>query len=221
MRLSTLNKASRRLALNAAILTDCRCGCGLQLGSAALHQRRFQLRLQRQPAFDHAGPEHGSAALYAAGRFNPDSLGQAAAVFNAAACRPLVLQAHRRFRRFRHSPASGPCAGRKCGPLRNQQVASAEPIHAPKAAPLGASSGTLKTPDGREAKMPAQAASNGVAAQPQVKEKQVAAATTLATTAKNRHRAMAAHTLFRAATRCMRFRARQAAMLKRSSRRTT
>jgi murein DD-endopeptidase MepM/ murein hydrolase activator NlpD len=75
-------------------------------------------------------------------------------------------------------PALAPVAS--AAPLRQQQVASVQPT---QAAPLGSTSGTLKTPDGREAKMPAKPApvqhSNNVAViQTPPVNKQAAAPTT-------------------------------------------
>ncbi|PSH68661.1 peptidase M24 [Phyllobacterium brassicacearum] len=185
MRLSTLNKASRRLALNAAILTiagaAAGCSSGVQRFTSADFSSGYSDNQRSIMQAQNTGPQpytppvdSTQTASVNSGGVQRSSLPPVGAA-SASALPPVSSQPQR--------PALAPVAS--AAPLRNQQVASAEPIHAPKAAPLGASSGTLKTPDGREAKMPAQAASNGVAAQPQVKEKQVAAATTLATTAKN------------------------------------
>ncbi len=198
MRLSTLNKASRRLALNAAILTvagmAAGCSSGVQRFTSADFSSGYSDNQRSIMQAQNTGPQPytppvdstytasvNRGAVQSSGGVQRGSLPPVGAA-SASALPPVSSQPSR--------PALAPVAN--AAPMRNQQLASAEPGQPMKAAPLGTNSGTLKTPDGREAKMPAkpapvQAPSNDVAVlpqTPQVKEKQVAASTTPAT-AKN------------------------------------
>jgi murein DD-endopeptidase MepM/ murein hydrolase activator NlpD len=195
MRLSTLDKASRRLALNAAILTvaglAAGCSSGVQrftsadFSSGYSDNQRSILQAQNtgpQPYKPPVDSTYTASVDRGAGGVQRSSLPPVGAA-SASALPPVSSQPSR--------PALAPVAS--AAPLRQQQVASAEPVQPMKAAPLGANSGTLKTPDGREAKMPArpapaQGSTNDVAVlpqTPQVKEKQAAGSTTPSTTAKN------------------------------------
>lgn len=196
MRLSTLDKASRRLALNAAILTvagmAAGCSSGVQrftsadFSSGYSDNQRSIMQAQNTgpkpytPPVDSTYTASVDRGAVQSGGVQRSSLPPVGAA-SASALPPVSSQPSR--------PALAPVAS--AAPLRQQQVASAEPAQPMQAAPLGANSGTLKTPDGREAKMPAkpapvQAPSSDVAVlpqTPQVKEKQ--ATGTPATTAKN------------------------------------
>jgi murein DD-endopeptidase MepM/ murein hydrolase activator NlpD len=198
MRLSTLDKASRRLALNAAILTiagvAAGCSSGVQrftsadFSSGYSDNQRSIMQTQNKgpqpytPPVDSTYTASVNRGAVQSGGIQRSSLPPVGAA-SASALPPVSSQSSR--------PALAPVA--TAAPLRQQQVASAEPSQSMQAAPLGANSGTLKTPDGREAKMPAkpapvQAPSNDVAVlpqTPQVKEKQAAPSATPATTAKN------------------------------------
>lgn len=197
MRLSTLDKASRRLALNAAILTiaglAAGCSSGVQRFTSADFSSGYSDNQRSIMQTQNTGPQpykppvdsnYTASVDRSAGGVQRSSLPPVGAA-SASALPPVSSQPSR--------PALAPVAN-TAAPQRQQQVASAEPIQPMKAAPLGANSGTLKTPDGREAKMPAkpapaQGSTNNVAVlpqAPQVKEKQAAGSTTPSTTtAKN------------------------------------
>jgi murein DD-endopeptidase MepM/ murein hydrolase activator NlpD len=199
MRLSTLDKASRRLALNAAILTvaglAAGCSSGVQrftsadFSSGYSDNQRSILQAQNTGPQPYKPPVDSTytasvdrGAGQSAGGVQRSSLPPVGAA-SASALPPVSSRPMR--------PALAPVAS--AAPVRQQQVASAEPVQPMKAAPLGTGSGTLKTPDGREARMPAkpapvQGSSSEVAVlpqTPQVKEKRAAGSTTPSTTAKN------------------------------------
>ncbi len=190
MRLSTLDKASRRLALNAAILTfagmAAGCSSGVQrftsadFSSGYSDNQRSIMQTQNAAPQPYTPPVDGTpTASVSRGTVQRGSLPPVGAA-STAALPPVSSQPSR--------PALAPVAS--ATPVRNQQMASAEPVQPMKAAPLASSGGTLKTPDGREARMPAKPApaSNDVAVLPQaqqVKEKQAAPSATPSTSAKN------------------------------------
>ncbi|MBZ9653605.1 peptidoglycan DD-metalloendopeptidase family protein [Phyllobacterium lublinensis] len=179
MRLSTLNKASRRLALNAAILTiavaAAGCSSGVQRFTSADFSSGYSDNQRSIMQAQNTGPQpytppvdSTQTASVSRGGVQRSSLPPVGAV-STSSLPPVSSEPQR--------PALAPVAN--AAPSRSQQMASAEPVQARQAAPLGASSGTLKTPDGREAKMSAQAApSNGAAVlqAPQAKEKPASAA---------------------------------------------
>jgi len=183
MRLSTLDKASRRLALNAAILmvagAAAGCSSGVQRFTSADFSSGYSDNQKSIMQSSNTGPQPytppvdstQTASVNRSGGVQRSSLPPVGAA-STSALPPVSSQPTR--------PALAPVAS--AAPIRQQQVASAEPM---RAAPLGSASGTLKTPDGREAKMPAKPApvqhSNDVAVvqTPQV-NKQVAASTTVA-----------------------------------------
>ena len=182
MRLSTLDKASRRLALNAAILSiagiAAGCSSGVQrftsadFSSGYSDNQRSVMQASNNTPQPYTPPVNSTqtASVSSGGGVQRSSLPPVGAA-STSALPPVSSQPTR--------PALAPVAS--AAPLRQQQVASAQPM---QAAPLGSASGTLKTPDGREAKMPVKAApvhSNNVAViQTPQATKQVAAATTVA-----------------------------------------
>jgi len=160
MRLSTLDKASRRLAMNAAILSIAGIAAGCSSGVQRFTSADFS-----------SGYSDNQRSVMQASNTTPqpytppvDST-QTASVNRSGGIQRSSL------------PPVG--AASTSAPVRHQEMASTEPM---RAAPLGSASGTLKTPDGREAKMPAKPSSaensNNVAVMqaPQV-NKQVAGST--------------------------------------------
>lgn len=189
MRLSTLDKASRRLALNAAILTvaglAAGCSSGVQRFTSADFSSGYSDN-QRAVMAQNNGPQpytppvdSTQTASVGSGKVQRGNLPPVGAA-SASALPPVSSQPSR--------PALAPVAS---APARSQQMASAEPVQPMRAAPLGSSTNTLKTPDGREARMPAQPAhnsANNVAVMPQapqVKATQPNASTSAKTPANN------------------------------------
>jgi murein DD-endopeptidase MepM/ murein hydrolase activator NlpD len=150
MRLSVLDKASRRLALNAAILmvagAAAGCSSGVQrftsadFSSGYSDNQRSVMQASNNTPQPYTPPVDSTqtASVGRSGGVQRSSLPPVGAA-SASTLPPVSSQPTR--------PALAPVAS--AAPLRQRQVASAEPM---QAAPLG--SGTLKTPDGREAKMP-------------------------------------------------------------------
>ncbi|HMF66950.1 MAG TPA: peptidoglycan DD-metalloendopeptidase family protein [Phyllobacterium sp.] len=180
MRLSTLDKASRRLAMNAAILSiagiAAGCSSGVQrftnadFSSGYSDNQRSVMQASNTTPQPYTPPVDSTqtASVNRSGGIQRSSLPPVGAA-STSALPPVSSQPTR--------PALAPVAS--SAPVRHQEMASTEPM---RAAPLGSASGTLKTPDGREAKMPAKPSSaensNNVAVMqaPQV-NKQVAGST--------------------------------------------
>jgi len=150
MRLSTFDKTSRRLALNAAILTVAGLAAGCSSGverftsadfSSGYSDNQRSIMAQNNTPRPYTPPvDSTQTASVSSGTVQRSSLPPVGAS-SASALPPVSSQPSR--------PALAPVAG-------SQQVASAEPAKPMKAAPLGTNSNPLKTPDGREARMPAQ-----------------------------------------------------------------
>ncbi|MCX8280797.1 M23 family metallopeptidase [Phyllobacterium sp. 0TCS1.6C] len=155
MRLSRLDKASRRLALNAAILTVAGLAAGCSSGVARFSSADFgsgysDNQRSMMQAQNTAGPRPYTppvdstytASVPQSGGVQRGSLPPVGA--SSSALPPASAQPSR--------PALAPVAS--SAPVRQQQVAAA-PM---QAAPMGSAAGTLRTPDGGEARMPARAA---------------------------------------------------------------
>ncbi len=152
MRLSILDKASRRLALNAAILTVAGIAAGCSSGVSRFSSADFSSGYSDNQRSIMQNQNNGSAApvdsTYTASvnsapvrssggvqRGNLPPVGSQ----SASSLPPVSSQPSR--------PALAPVANN--APIRQQQVAMASPM---QTAPTG--SATLKTPDGQEARMP-------------------------------------------------------------------
>lgn len=161
MRLSTLDKASRRLALNAAILTlaglAAGCSSGVSrfssadFGSGYSDNQRSIMQAQNTGPKAYTPPVDSTytASVNRNGGVQRGSLPPVGSQ-SASSLPPVSSQPSR--------PSLAPVAS--ATPIRQQQVAMAEPM---QAAPMAAS-GSLKTPDGREATMPAKPAAVATAA---------------------------------------------------------
>lgn len=151
MRLSTLDKASRRLALNAAILTvaglAAGCSSGVSrfsnadFGSGYSDNQRSIMQAQNSGPKAYTPPVDSTytASVDRGGSVQRGNLPPVGSQ-SASSLPPVSSQPSR--------PSLAPVAN---APARQQQVAMAEPA---QAAPMASASGSLKTPDGREARMP-------------------------------------------------------------------
>lgn len=152
MRLSTLDKASRRLALNAAILTVAGIAAGCSSGVSRFSSADFSSGYSDNQRSIMPTQNNGSVApvdstytasvnnapIRSSGGVQRGSLPPVGSQ-SASSLPPVSSQPSR--------PALAPVANN--APIRQQQVAMAAPM---QTAPAG--SATLKTPDGREARMP-------------------------------------------------------------------
>ncbi|MEJ1120617.1 M23 family metallopeptidase [Phyllobacterium sp. CCNWLW109] len=164
MRLSTLDKASRRLALNAAILTVAGIAAGCSSGVSRFSSADFssgysdnQRSIMQTQNSGSVAPVDSTytasvnnAPIRSSGGVQRGSLPPVGSQ-SASSLPPVSSQPSR--------PALAPVANN--APVRQQQVAMAAPM---QTAPAG--SATLKTPDGREARMPAATAPAQAAAKP-------------------------------------------------------
>jgi murein DD-endopeptidase MepM/ murein hydrolase activator NlpD len=164
MRLSTLDKASRRLALNAAILTVAGIAAGCSSGVSRFSSADFssgysdnqRTIMQTQnnssvaPVDSTYTASVNNAPVRSSGGVQRGSLPPVGNQ-SASSLPPVSSQPSR--------PALAPVANN--APIRQQQVAMAAPM---QTAPAG--SATLKTPDGREATMPVAAAPAQATAKP-------------------------------------------------------
>ncbi|MEP7455670.1 peptidoglycan DD-metalloendopeptidase family protein [Phyllobacterium sp. SB3] len=167
MRLSTLDKASRRLALNAAILTVAGIAAGCSSGvsrfssadfsSGYSDNQRSVMQSQNNGQNGYTPPVDSTytasvnnAPIRSSGSVQRGSL-PAVGSQSASSLPPVSSQPSR--------PALAPVANN--APIRQQQVAMAAPM---QTAPAG--SATLRTPDGREARMPTATAPAQAAAKP-------------------------------------------------------
>ncbi|QND53170.1 M23 family metallopeptidase [Phyllobacterium sp. 628] len=155
MRLSVLDKASRRLALNASILMIAGLAAGCSSGVSRFTSADFSSgysdnqRAIMQPQNTTARPytppvdsTYTASVNRNAGGVQRGALPPVGAA-SASALPPVSSQPMR--------PALAPATA---APVR-QQVASAQPMGGTvQAPPLASASGSLKTPDGREARMP-------------------------------------------------------------------
>ncbi len=188
MRLSVLDKASRRLALNASILMIAGLAAGCSSGvsrftsadfsSGYSDNQRAIIQPQNAGASGYTPPVDARYtasvnrnAVPAAGGVQRGALPPVGAV-SASTLPPVSSQPARQLA--------------NTAPVR-QQVASVQPMGNVQAPPLAAPAGTLKTPDGREARMPTKPATPGQASAntaailpqaPQVKDRNGAATTT-------------------------------------------
>ncbi|MHC1548899.1 peptidoglycan DD-metalloendopeptidase family protein [Phyllobacterium sp. K27] len=162
MRLSTLDKASRRLAVNAAILTVAGIAAGCSSGvsrfssadfsSGYSDNQRTVMQTQNNGSVTPVDSTYTASvnSAPASGGVQRGSLPPVGSQ-SASSLPPVSSQPSR--------PALAPVANNT--PMRQEQVAMAAPM---RTAPAG--SATLKTPDGREATMPAATTSAQVAAKP-------------------------------------------------------
>ncbi|MGH7004764.1 MAG: peptidoglycan DD-metalloendopeptidase family protein [Alphaproteobacteria bacterium] len=180
MRLSTLDKASRRLALSAAILSVASLAAGCSSGvsrfsssdfsSGYSDNQRSVMQAQNTgpkpytPPVDStytASVNNGATQSSGVQRGSLPPVGSS----SASSLPPVSSQPSR--------PGLAPVAD--AAPVQRLQTASAEPM---RAAPMGVNSGSLRTPDGREARMPvrSQGLANEVGAVPQATQGHATAA---------------------------------------------